>query len=119
MANQTCDQCVIFVAFHPIGAGLCPTGRRGRLKRREGSRHEAWRELNGLVVCDKRSLNNYDMCISPQSPLKDDCVEAPHLAIRDKILVHNGVRYRGVPLHTYKLQHNVIVVLSFRLSESV
>ena len=97
MANQTCDQCVIFVAFHPIGAGLCPTGRRGRLKRREGSRHEAWRELNGLVVCDKRSLNNYDMCISPQSPLKADCVEAPH---PEKVCPYCGTPLRGSTVWT-------------------
>ena len=98
-SKLTCDQCVIFVTFHPIEAGLCPTGRRGRLKKRGGSRHEAWRELNGLVVCVKKSLNNYDMCISPQSPLKADCVEAdsveaPH---PEKVCLYSGTQLNEHP----------------------
>ena len=49
-----------------------------KIERREGSRHEAWIELNGLVVCDRDPLIITMTCISPQSPLKADYVEAPH-----------------------------------------
>ena len=68
-----------------------------RAKRKiEGSRQEALRELNGLVICDKKSLNNY-MCISPQSPLKADCVEAPH---PEKVCPYSGTPLRGSTVWT-------------------
>ena len=77
-----------------------------RAKRKiEGSRQEAWRELNGLVVCDKRSLNNYDVCISPQSPLKADCVEAPH---PEKVCPYNGILLNRHPstMDTHDITNN-------------